>query len=118
WSAPSAGLSADFTSDLASADLVSADLVSGLASAFASAFASLFSGAFSTIAGRSAASLSLMAFSEIPFALTPAAGRLLTLAVVSAGRESVLAADLASALSSPLGLTVEVAATGASALGL
>src|SRR6185369_16118386 len=117
WS--SAGLSADFTSDLASAglasaDLVSGDLVSGLASAFASALASVFSWAFSATAGRSAAVFSMMDFSEIPLALTPAAGRLLTLAVVSAG----LAADLASALPSPLGLAVDAAAAGASVAGL
>src|SRR5438034_7619754 len=85
WSA-SAELSTDFASDLESADLVSvdlesADLVSGLASAFASALASVFSWAFSTTAGRSAAVFSIMDFSEIPLALTPAAGRLLTLAV-------------------------------------
>jgi hypothetical protein len=80
----------------------------------ASAFASVFSWAFSATAGRSAAVFSMMAFSEIPLALTPAAGRLLTLAVVSAG----LASDLASALPSPLGLAVDAAAGGASALGL
>jgi hypothetical protein len=126
WSAGlpavSAGLSADFTSDLGSTDLASADLVSALASAFASVFASAFSWAFSTTADRSAAFFSMMAFSEIPLALTPAAGRLLTLAVVSAG----LASDLASALPSPLGLAVDAAvalavdaaAAGASALGL
>ena len=64
-------------------------LVSALAlSAFASAFASVFSCAFSTTAGRSAAVFSMMAFSEMPLALTPAAGRLLTSAVVSAGLAS------------------------------
>src|SRR5207248_10205597 len=88
WSA-SAGLSADFVSDLVSADLVSedlvsadllsADLASGLASAFASVFASVLSWAFSTTAGRSAAVFSMMDFSELPLALTPAAGRCLTL---------------------------------------
>jgi hypothetical protein len=56
----------------------------------------------------------MMAFSEIPLALTPAAGRLLTLAVVSAD----LASDLVSALLSPLGLAADNAAAGASAAGL
>src|SRR6476620_963973 len=111
-------VSVDFAwADLASADLAStfsSVFASAFASALASVFASVFPWAFSTTAGRSAAVFSMTAFSEIPLALTPAAGRLLTLAVVSAG----LASDLASALPSPLGLAVDAVAAGASVAGL
>src|SRR3954466_7591495 len=99
---------------LAVSDGASVGFTSAFASALTSAFASAFSCGFSTTAGRSAAVFSMMAFSEIPLALTPAAGRLLTLAVVSAG----LASDLASALPPPLGLAVDAAAAGASVAGL
>ena len=58
----------------------------------------------------------MMDFSEMPLALTPAAGRLLTAAVVSAGLAS--GADLASALPLPFESAADTAAAGASAPGL
>ena len=55
---------------------VSAGASAGFASAFMSAFTSALASTFSTTVGRSAAVFSKMPFSEIPLALTPAAGRL------------------------------------------
>ena len=63
--------------------------------------ASVFSCGFSTTVGRSAAVFSMRDFSEMPLALTPAAGRLLT-SRLSSRLTLASGADLASALPLPL----------------